>query len=102
MQEGDSDNTNRQIYVPFNTMSDLKDTKYIDGVWFSYSGDNELIEKSLRETMGAAHHFRPTDHNAMYVANLMTQLHQLRFSPSPCRFCSRWWARSRWASPASV
>jgi putative ABC transport system permease protein len=55
MQEGDDDR-NRQIYVPFNTMSDLKDTKYLDGVWFNYRGDNELVEKSLRETMGAAHH----------------------------------------------
>ncbi|MGA3080105.1 MAG: ABC transporter permease [Terracidiphilus sp.] len=76
MQEGDNDDINRQIYVPFNTMSDLKDTMYIDGVWFSYHGDNELAEKVLRETMGAAHHFRPSDHNAMYVANLMTQLRQ--------------------------
>jgi putative ABC transport system permease protein len=77
MQEGDS-NRNRQIYVPFNTMSDLKDTKYLDGIWFNYRGNNELIEKSLRENMGVAHHFRPSDHNAIYVANLMTQLSQFR------------------------
>jgi putative ABC transport system permease protein len=77
MQEGDSDR-NRQIYVPFNTMSDLKDTKYLDGIWFNYRGDNELIEKSLRETMGAAHHFRPSDHNAIYVANILTQLKQFQ------------------------
>ena len=76
MQEGDNDDRNPQIYVPFNTMSDLKDTMYLDGVWFNYRGDHELIEKSLRETMGAAHHFKPTDHNAMYVANLLTQLSQ--------------------------
>jgi putative ABC transport system permease protein len=75
MQEGDDDR-NRQIYVPFNTMSDLVDTHYLSAIWFTYRGDNELIEKSLRETMGAAHHFRPTDHNAIYVANLMTQLAQ--------------------------
>jgi len=75
MQEGDSDR-NRQIYVPFNTMSDLKDTKYLDGIWFNYRGNNELVEKSLRENMGLAHHFRPSDHNAIYVANLMTQLSQ--------------------------
>ena len=37
---------NRQIYIPFNTMSDLKDTKYLDGIWFNYRGDNELAEKS--------------------------------------------------------
>jgi putative ABC transport system permease protein len=77
MQEG-NDDTNRLVYVPFNTMSDLKDTMYLDGAWLSYSGDNELVEKSLRETMGAAHHFLPSDHNAMFVANLMTQLHQFR------------------------
>jgi putative ABC transport system permease protein len=78
MQEGDSNDRNRQIYVPFNTMSDLKDTHYVDGVWFNYRGNHELIEKSLRETMGAAHHFRPSDHNAMEVVNLMTQLRQFQ------------------------
>jgi putative ABC transport system permease protein len=76
MQEGDNDDRNRQIYVPFNTMSDLKDTKYLSGIWFNYRGNNELAEKSLRETLGAAHHFRPSDHNAVYVANLLTQLAQ--------------------------
>ena len=77
MQEGDDD-INRQIYIPFNTMSDLKDTNYIDGIWFNYTGDNELAEKALRETLAAAHHFSPSDHNAIYVANLMTQLHQFK------------------------
>lgn len=75
MQEGDNDN-NRQIYIPFNTMSDLADTHYITGVWFNYSGDHEQIEKTLRTTMAAAHHFRPTDKRAIFVANLMTQLAQ--------------------------
>jgi putative ABC transport system permease protein len=76
MQEGDNDNRNRQIYVPFNTMSDLVDTHYVSGIWFNYKGDHELVEKSLRETLAAAHHFKPSDHNAVYVANLMTQLAQ--------------------------
>lgn len=77
MQEGDNDN-NRQVYIPFNTMGDLKDMKYIDGIWFSYTGDNEMAEKSLRQTFAAAHHFRTSDHNAIYVANLMTELHQFK------------------------
>ncbi len=75
MQEGDDDR-NRQIYVPFNTMSDVKDTEYLDGIWFSYTGDNEQAEKGLRQTLAAAHHFRPSDHNAIYVANLMSELKQ--------------------------
>jgi putative ABC transport system permease protein len=77
MQEGDDD-INRQIYVPLNTMSDIKDPKYLDGIWFNYQGDSELVEKSLRTSLGSTHNFRPTDRNAIYVANLMTQLSQFR------------------------
>jgi putative ABC transport system permease protein len=77
MQEGDNP-TNRQIYIPFSTMSDIKDTYYLDSVWFTYRGDNMLAEKSLRETMAAAHHFRPSDHNAIRVYNIATQLKQFR------------------------
>jgi putative ABC transport system permease protein len=77
MQEGD-DNINRQIYIPFSTMSDIKDTKYLDGIWMNYTGDHEQVEKSLRATLAAAHNFRPSDHNAIYVANLMEQLSQFR------------------------
>ncbi len=76
MQEGAQNDRNRQIYVPFSTMSDIKDTKYLDGLWFSYQGDPQIVEKNMRETLGAAHHFRPSDHNALYVANLMTELQQ--------------------------
>ena len=77
MQEGGDDNDrNRQIYIPFSTMSDLTDTKYLGGIWFNYTGNYQLAEQNLRATLGAAHKFRPSDHNAIYVANLMTQLHQ--------------------------
>ncbi len=76
MQEGEDSDRNRQIYIPFSTMSDLKDTKYLDGIWYNYQGNFELVEQNMRSTLGAAHHFRTTDHNAIYVANLMTELHQ--------------------------
>ena len=77
MQET-NDNINRTIYIPFNTMSDLKDTTYLDGVWIAYHGDYQKIERTLRETLAAAHHFRPTDHDAVHVSNLRTQLHQFQ------------------------
>ena len=76
MQEGENNDRNRQIYIPFNTMSDLKDTKYLDGIWLNYRGDYQLVEKNLRNAMAVAHHFRPSDRNAIYVANLMVELHQ--------------------------
>jgi putative ABC transport system permease protein len=75
MQES-NDDINRTVYIPFNTMGDLKDTTYIDGVWIGYVGDYQQIEKTIRETMAAAHHFRPSDHDALHVANLRSQLHQ--------------------------
>ena len=77
MTEGENDN-NRHIYIPFSTMSELKDTKYVDGMWMNYQGNNEQVEKSLRNTLAEAHHFRPSDHQAIFVANLMTQLGQFR------------------------
>jgi len=76
MQEGEQSDRNRQIYVPFSTMSDLVDTKYLGGIWFNYRGNYELIEKNVRQVMAVNHHFRLSDHNAIYVANLMTELHQ--------------------------
>ena len=69
-------NINTAIWIPFSTMSDLKDTTWLDGVWFNYRGDNEIVEKNLRNALAAAHHFRPSDHRAIFVANLQTQLHQ--------------------------
>ena len=78
MQEGENNDRNRQIFIPFSTMSDIKDTKYLDAIWVSYRGNYQLVEKNLRDTLAAAHRFRPTDHNAIFVANLMTQLHQFQ------------------------
>jgi putative ABC transport system permease protein len=77
MQEGDNDN-NRQVYIPFSTMGDIKDTKYLDGIWLNYVGNYELVEKNLRASLAAAHHFRPSDHRAIYVANIMEELSQFR------------------------
>jgi len=76
MQEGADSDRNRQIYIPISTMSDLTNTTYLGGIWFNYQGNYQLVEQNLRATLAAAHHFRTSDHNAIYVANLMTQLHQ--------------------------
>ena len=77
MQEGD-DNINRVVDIPLSTMGDLKDTKYLGGIWLSYKGDHMAVERALRNTLASAHGFRPTDHNAIFVANIMEQLTQFR------------------------
>jgi putative ABC transport system permease protein len=76
MQAGD-DNINRVVYVPFTTMSDLKDTHYLDSMWFNYeTNDYERIEQSVRYIMAAQHKFNPADRRALFVFNLMVQVHQ--------------------------
>jgi putative ABC transport system permease protein len=76
MQAGD-DNINRVVYVPFTTMSDLKDTHYLDSVWFNYeTNDYERIEQSVRYIIAAQHKFNPADRRALFVFNLMEQVHQ--------------------------
>jgi putative ABC transport system permease protein len=77
MQEGD-DNINRVVYIPFTTMSDVKDTKYLDAIWFNYQGNYQTSEAALRATLAGAHGFSPSDRNAVFVANLMEQLSQFR------------------------
>jgi len=77
MQEGD-DNINRTVDVPITTMSDLKETKYLDGMWMSYKGDNKEVEHALRNSLAAAHNFKPSDKNAIHVANIMENLSQFR------------------------
>jgi putative ABC transport system permease protein len=76
MQGGD-DNINRIIYLPFTTMSDVKDTHYLDSIWFNYETPAyEDLEHAVRSVMAIEHKFNPTDRRAMLVFNLMEQVRQ--------------------------
>ncbi|HVI11008.1 MAG TPA: ABC transporter permease [Candidatus Binatia bacterium] len=77
MQEGDDD-INRMVYIPFTTMSDIKDTHYLDSIWFNYeTPDYERLEQSARLVMAGEHKFNPTDRRAVRIFNLMEQVHQM-------------------------
>jgi putative ABC transport system permease protein len=76
MQEGDDD-INRVIYVPFTSMSELKDTHYLNSIWFNYEvNDFERLEQGARSTLAPLHKFDPKDRRAVFVFNLMDQVHQ--------------------------
>src|SRR5258708_38706198 len=58
-------------------MSDLKDTHYLDSIWFTYqTPEYEELAQSVRTIMSVPHKFNQTDRQAVMVFNLMTQLHQ--------------------------
>jgi putative ABC transport system permease protein len=76
MQEGNDDD-NRIIYIPFNSMDVIKDNHYLDGIWMDSQGlDHEKLEKTIRETLAAAHNFKSTDERAVHVDDAQKQLAQ--------------------------
>lgn len=75
-QEGDN-SVNKQMYIPATAMGYLRDTYYIDGIWFDYEGmAYERIEQNLREVLSASHNFRADDRQAVWVFNGMKRLTQ--------------------------
>jgi putative ABC transport system permease protein len=76
MQEG-NDDINRVVYIPFTTMSDLKDTHYLDSIWFTYQTPAyEQLEQAVRSILAIPHKFNQADRQAVRVFNLMVQVHQ--------------------------
>jgi len=79
-QEGDENNDiNRVVHIPFPTLSDFRDTRYVDVIWLEFLGfDYGSVERSIRNTLGAQHGFRADDRRALMVFSLMEQLSQFR------------------------
>jgi len=76
MQEADSDD-NRTIYVPFNSMDVIKDNHYLDGIWMDSQGlDHDKLDRTIRETLSAAHGFKSTDQRAVFIDDAQKQLAQ--------------------------
>ena len=77
VQDAGDQSDNNQVLVPFSTMDDLKDTKYLDGIFISYEGtDNEAVANAIKQSMGAHHNFKPQDKQAMPMWNLMQDIKQ--------------------------
>jgi putative ABC transport system permease protein len=77
MQAGNND-INRINFVPFTTMSDLKDTHYLDSVWFNYETTEYVrLEQAVRNVLATQHQFDPSDRRALVVFNLMEQVRQM-------------------------
>src|SRR5215472_11324952 len=79
-QEGQENNDiNRVVHIPFPTLSDFRDTRYIDMIWLEFLGyDWGSVEKSIRNTLAAQYGFRADDRRALMVFTLMEQLSQFR------------------------
>jgi putative ABC transport system permease protein len=77
IQNGDED-SNGNIYVPFSTMSDLKNTYYLDAVLMEYEGEHEKVATAIRQSMAFHHGFDPKDKRAIFVFDVIADLLDLR------------------------
>jgi putative ABC transport system permease protein len=69
VQDGD-DNDNTMIVIPFSTMGDLYDTKYISGLFMDYEGENhQQLARVVRAVLAGHHNFRPDDKRAVFIAD---------------------------------
>jgi putative ABC transport system permease protein len=69
VQDGD-DNDNTLLAIPFSTMGDLYDTKYISGIFMDYEGENhQQLTRVVRSVLAGHHNFRPDDRRAVFMAD---------------------------------
>jgi putative ABC transport system permease protein len=79
MQEGGNDDSNRTILIPFNTMGDIKDLQYIDGIWMDYDTFAfEGVEEGVRAALAQLHGYNVKDRRAVFLFNAMQQMTQFQ------------------------
>jgi putative ABC transport system permease protein len=68
--QGGDNNDNSFIVIPFSTMGDLYDTKYISGIFMDYEGENhQQLARVVRAVLAGHHNFRPDDRRAVFIAD---------------------------------
>jgi putative ABC transport system permease protein len=68
--QGGDNNDNSMVVIPFSTMGDLFDTKYISGIFMDYEGqDHQQIARVVRSVLAGHHNFRPDDRRAVFIAD---------------------------------
>jgi putative ABC transport system permease protein len=68
--QGGDDNDNSLIAIPFSSMGDLYDTKYISGIFMDYEGENhQQLTRVVRSVLAGHHNFRPDDRRAVFMAD---------------------------------
>jgi putative ABC transport system permease protein len=77
IQDGD-DNMNGMVYIPFSTMSALRDTYHIDTIVMEYEGAHDKVVKAVRDSMAFHHGFDPKDERAVFVFDSVQELGELK------------------------
>src|SRR5262249_33456301 len=76
LSNGD-DNMNAMVYIPYSTMSDLKNTYHLDAIAMSYEGEHEKVTKAVRDSRAFAHNFDPKDERAVFLFDAVKAFSEL-------------------------
>jgi putative ABC transport system permease protein len=67
MLSNGEDNMNAMVYIPYSTMSDLRDTYHLDAIVLGYEGEHAKVADAVRKSMAFHHNFDPKDKRAVFV-----------------------------------
>jgi putative ABC transport system permease protein len=68
--QGGDNNDNTMIVIPFSSMGDLYDTRYITGIFMDYEGqDHQQLSRVVRSVLAGHHNFRADDRRAVFIAD---------------------------------
>jgi putative ABC transport system permease protein len=68
--QGGDDNDNTLLAIPFSSMGDLYDTRYISGIFMDYEGENhQQLARVVRSVLAGHHNFRADDRRAVFIAD---------------------------------
>src|SRR6266699_3953966 len=77
MLSNGEDNMNAMVYIPYSTMSDLKNTYYLDAIVLGYEGEHAKVTKAVRDSMAFHHNFDPKDKRAVFVFDTIENFQEL-------------------------
>jgi putative ABC transport system permease protein len=76
--QNNDENQNGKVYVPFSSMSGLRDTYNVDSIVMEYDGAHEKVTEAVRNSMGYHHNFNPKDKRAIFVMDAIEEFSELR------------------------
>ena len=71
-------NSNGRVYVPYSSMSGLRDTYHLDSITMQYEGPHTKVADAVRASMAFHHGFNVKDMRAVFVIDWIEELGELR------------------------
>jgi putative ABC transport system permease protein len=75
--QNNDDNMNGRIYIPYTSMSALRDVYKIDSITMQYEGDHAKVSQAVRNSLAFHHNFNPKDKRAVFVVDWIDEFTEL-------------------------